>query len=565
MTEKAIVFSELLTQIPDLRAALSGANFDLIEVNGGKDAAASVDQHRPVLFVLDVAMPQMSGIECCRQLKESAVGVPPKVVLISAIPSTTLAQRAQDAGCDLFAPLNEAPGRVQQFLNSAAARASGGRGKESEEMIRGSARVEVPGKIKYTLGDQALEGDLMNASRTGVLFAARIAHPPGVLLTLKFMGSDGADFEIQASVVRTLQLKEPRKGLAIAVGAKFENLGPDGAERVQKILNIAAAQPSAMKLSPEVVRRLLEGTAEIIRPVIQGEDTDPPLKMLLGEMTPAEIEAFSGTTPTADCIRRLVLHRVQCNAFFVFLPTLQAQRNVVGAPFLNLLKGLLANSDAIEEEVNGLVKLAVNAGDEPTRQTLNGISSTLYQAKVKLLYGVNEKIPPEGLGPEAEIVKAVADRVEHLRSLKEGVQFDLKYARRAPPPPPVESAKAKGKSIFARRNTQVAVGVMVLVALGIGGLRIFGGRVSKNELQLSIPVESAMRDDNGINVVITRGSWNTLPSKLEKEKLLDGVQAFLEKNRLLQAKVLDENGRLIAAILGGHAGRKIVYSRRITD
>lgn len=52
------------------RARLMKEELEVLCVDGGKNALEAVRQNRPDLVLLDVEMPDMSGFEVCRMLKE---------------------------------------------------------------------------------------------------------------------------------------------------------------------------------------------------------------------------------------------------------------------------------------------------------------------------------------------------------------------------------------------------------------------------------------------------------------------------------------------------------------
>jgi CheY-like chemotaxis protein len=49
---------------------LRNAGFEVVEAANGRDALASLRAHKPQLVVLDVNLPDMSGIDVCRQIKQ---------------------------------------------------------------------------------------------------------------------------------------------------------------------------------------------------------------------------------------------------------------------------------------------------------------------------------------------------------------------------------------------------------------------------------------------------------------------------------------------------------------
>lgn len=57
-------------QIRDvLRIALTQVGFDTIEAEDGREALKSALHHQPDLVILDIGMPEMDGLEVCRQLR----------------------------------------------------------------------------------------------------------------------------------------------------------------------------------------------------------------------------------------------------------------------------------------------------------------------------------------------------------------------------------------------------------------------------------------------------------------------------------------------------------------
>lgn len=92
----------------DIRALVStiltGAGFRAEAVGGGVPALAAAERDVPNLVVLDVRMPDLSGLEVCRRLKSRSetAGVP--VLLISAENAGPDVDAAYAAGCDDYLP-----------------------------------------------------------------------------------------------------------------------------------------------------------------------------------------------------------------------------------------------------------------------------------------------------------------------------------------------------------------------------------------------------------------------------------------------------------------------------
>jgi len=82
-----------------LLLAFRNAGFDAEGVDGGIEALASARRDRHQALVLDVRMPDMSGLEVCRQLKAGDDAVSP-VLLISANCSSADVEEGYAAGAD---------------------------------------------------------------------------------------------------------------------------------------------------------------------------------------------------------------------------------------------------------------------------------------------------------------------------------------------------------------------------------------------------------------------------------------------------------------------------------
>jgi DNA-binding response OmpR family regulator len=108
----------------DIRALvttiLTRAGFRAEAVSGGLPALAAARRNVPRMVVLDVRMPDMSGLEVCRALKASVATADSRVLLISAESSSADIAAAYAAGCDdyLAKPFSarELVRRVEQLL-----------------------------------------------------------------------------------------------------------------------------------------------------------------------------------------------------------------------------------------------------------------------------------------------------------------------------------------------------------------------------------------------------------------------------------------------------------------
>jgi putative two-component system response regulator len=85
-----------------LRLLLERQGYDVITASNGRDALNLVHREHPDLVLLDVVMPEVSGLDVCASLKNVAETCLIPVVLVSAVQERTLRLEGLDAGADDF-------------------------------------------------------------------------------------------------------------------------------------------------------------------------------------------------------------------------------------------------------------------------------------------------------------------------------------------------------------------------------------------------------------------------------------------------------------------------------
>src|SRR5215813_3344583 len=81
-----------------------------ITAASGSQALAAIERERPDLVLLDVMMPEMSGYEVCRKIRDNpATGILP-VVMVTSLDPAQERVRGLEAGADDFLtkPVNQA-------------------------------------------------------------------------------------------------------------------------------------------------------------------------------------------------------------------------------------------------------------------------------------------------------------------------------------------------------------------------------------------------------------------------------------------------------------------------
>jgi CheY-like chemotaxis protein len=118
-----LVVDDSITARAYCRKVLGPAGHELLEAVSGRDALAKIADRRPDCVVLDLLMPDMSGIELLEALGDRG-DRPPVVVLTADIQESV---REQCAGLGVSAFINKpaAPAALQGAVAEAVARRGG--------------------------------------------------------------------------------------------------------------------------------------------------------------------------------------------------------------------------------------------------------------------------------------------------------------------------------------------------------------------------------------------------------------------------------------------------------
>lgn len=86
---------------PDIRfviASLLGNEFETAEAFNGLDALEKLDRYQPDMIVLDINMPVMNGIACCRAIRRSEEELEIPILFVTATATDTLAEDVLNVG-----------------------------------------------------------------------------------------------------------------------------------------------------------------------------------------------------------------------------------------------------------------------------------------------------------------------------------------------------------------------------------------------------------------------------------------------------------------------------------
>jgi two-component system chemotaxis response regulator CheY len=76
--------------------------FEIHEAADGVEALAVARREHPSLVFMDIDMPEVDGIDACRQLRADDATSATKIVMLTAAYGDAIQQQAADAGADLY-------------------------------------------------------------------------------------------------------------------------------------------------------------------------------------------------------------------------------------------------------------------------------------------------------------------------------------------------------------------------------------------------------------------------------------------------------------------------------
>jgi two-component system, cell cycle response regulator len=102
MSARILVVDDVPANVKLLEARLSAEYFDVVTAYNGADALALCERAECDIVLLDVMMPELNGLEVCRQLKSNPLTHHIPVVMVTALDQPSDRVRGLEAGADDF-------------------------------------------------------------------------------------------------------------------------------------------------------------------------------------------------------------------------------------------------------------------------------------------------------------------------------------------------------------------------------------------------------------------------------------------------------------------------------
>jgi uncharacterized protein (TIGR02266 family) len=195
---------------------LQRKGFKIFTARNGREALRIARQERPDIILLDLILPDISGVECCKQIKSDPDLKSIPIIIVTTSGGEEDRARCIEAGCDgyLTKPIKqmELLERVQKALNF---------------RIRAEKRLPISTPVRYTTEEGSEErGITLNISQGGMFVVTQ--HPPssGTKITLDFQLKGIAQpFHLSGEAVWNTQ-GMPKGAITPGFGLRFTDI-PD--------------------------------------------------------------------------------------------------------------------------------------------------------------------------------------------------------------------------------------------------------------------------------------------------------------------------------------------------
>lgn len=134
-----------------LERALRLEGYDTLIAEDGKEAISQLERHGPDLLLLDVMMPELDGVEACRQIRGSGQDTP--ILILTARESTSDRVLGLDAGADDYMTK---PYDIEELFARVRALLRRSQGSSGGELIQAAGvRMDVSGRQAW-MGERSL-------------------------------------------------------------------------------------------------------------------------------------------------------------------------------------------------------------------------------------------------------------------------------------------------------------------------------------------------------------------------------------------------------------------------
>jgi DNA-binding response OmpR family regulator len=125
MNEKIMVVDDEPGMLALLEIVLRRKGYTVLTAGGAYQALDLLAKEKPDLFILDIIMPGITGLELCRQLRNRPDTAQIPVLMLSGWPDAEAAQRGFAAGADDYLPKATSHVQIVKRVQALLSRSNG--------------------------------------------------------------------------------------------------------------------------------------------------------------------------------------------------------------------------------------------------------------------------------------------------------------------------------------------------------------------------------------------------------------------------------------------------------
>lgn len=200
----------------------------ILTASSGEEALALIRTERPDLVYLDVGMQDLSGIECCRQVKADTHLMKTPILLVFTPERDATLEEVQNSGCDGF--LSKPFGK-EEFLNLGH--------RILFDIERREQRVPCQMTVDFNIAGRELQGRGYDLCLHGMYVEYRDELPPGKLVNVSFMLPTVSAHRLQARCkISWINQGFPRQDLKLpqGFGLQFQSISDEAAVIVKSYI-----------------------------------------------------------------------------------------------------------------------------------------------------------------------------------------------------------------------------------------------------------------------------------------------------------------------------------------
>ncbi|MDP8916659.1 MAG: response regulator [Pseudomonadota bacterium] len=115
MPKKVLIVEDNELNMKLFRDLLEAQDYEVLETREGLQALTIARQHKPDLILMDIQLPEISGLEVTKWLKEDEELAPIPVIAVTAFAMKGDEERIREGGCEAYL---SKPISVMQFLDT---------------------------------------------------------------------------------------------------------------------------------------------------------------------------------------------------------------------------------------------------------------------------------------------------------------------------------------------------------------------------------------------------------------------------------------------------------------